>query len=93
MSELRKDNVVEIFWGCLGALLGSLAPALQVFPKIGNTDDPMGLLDVLVVVTMCVSGILAIVMGVFWYKRSKGANDLVSTIRSRPQIAYTNESA
>lgn len=86
LTELRKDNVVEIFWGVLGIFVGSLAPALERFAKIGNSADPVGAIDFLVVCTCVVSLVLTIVMAVFWWQRSSRSESIADTIRNRAKF-------
>jgi hypothetical protein len=86
MTELRKDNVVEIFWGTLGIFLGSIVSALEKWPKVGNADNPVGTIDLIVLIICGVSLILTVVMGFFWYQRSEKAENLATKIRNRKKF-------
>lgn len=83
LSELRKDNVTEIFWAMLGAFLASIAPGIQALPKVGNMTDPIGMADLLVLVVAGVSGAMTLIMGFFWRQRHKGSTSLAEKIRNR----------
>ncbi|UVC08680.1 hypothetical protein IHQ71_26725 [Rhizobium sp. TH2] len=90
LSELRKDHVVEIFWGTLGIFLGSIVPAMEKLPKLGNAQNPIGSQDLAVLLICCVSLLLTIIMGFFWFQRTNDANDLGAKIRSRKKFEVTN---
>lgn len=76
MTELRKDNVVEIFWGVLGIFLGSVIPALERVSKIGNPKATVELIDMAVLLICGVSFVVTLVMAFFWYQRSGKATSL-----------------
>ena len=88
LSDLRKDNVVEIFWGRFGALLGSITPAIQLLDRLGNKETPLVAVDLAVLLIAGIAGAMTIIMGIFWIQRSKKASDLVTTIRNRPKQTY-----
>lgn len=85
LSELRKDYVVELFWGFLGIALGSALPAILLLGKIGARNETMEISDIATICTFFVFLILTVVMGLFWFQRSKRATDLTNKIRNRPK--------
>lgn len=89
LSELRKDNIVEIFWGCVGAVTGSLAGGLQALPKIGNPADPLQLTDLAQLLLLGIGLAVGCVMAFFWWQRSKKAVSIVDSIRNRPRQLVT----
>lgn len=90
LKELRKDNVIEIFWGVLGIFLGSILPALEKLPKIGNAASPIGPLDLIVLLFCLVSLALTVILAFFWRQRAKGAADIVEKIRNRKKFRVSD---
>tara|TARA_R110002020_G_scaffold39677_11_gene117663 strand:- start:418 stop:804 length:387 start_codon:yes stop_codon:yes gene_type:complete len=91
LSELRKDNVIEIFWGMLGAFLGSIVPAFQALPKVNNVATPINNVDLIVLVMAGVSFVVTLIMGLFWWQRHKGTVSLSEKIRSRRGFQLGND--
>ena len=91
LTELRKDNVVEIFWGVLGIFLGSIVPAIERLPKLGNSNNPIGAVDLLILVICGVALVVTLVMAFFWYKRSDKAALLADKIRKRKKFSVAND--
>lgn len=85
LSELRKDNVVELFWGALGGFLGALPGSIEDIEKIGNQANPMGALDLVGMVICAVFACLTVVMGIAWRLRAASTGNIVDEIRGRPR--------
>lgn len=85
MNELRKDYVIELFWGFLGIAAGSALPAVLLVEKIGSKETPLATSDFVTLCMFFVFAALTLVMGVFWFQRSSRATKLIDKIRNRPK--------
>lgn len=83
---MRRDHTWEGMWAALALATGAAPNAISaVWQSYGSAAlMPIGIIDLVQVVFMCVGLALAFVLFLITQSRAKKASDLVTEIRGRP---------
>lgn len=84
LCRMKKDNIIEIFWGTLGLCLGTIFTFSDTL-RLVRDGKVVSLRQFIESGAFTVSLALTVFCAIMWYKRNKYGISLESDIRSRPK--------
>ena len=86
LGEMKSDLVSETCLASVDIFFGSLIPAIDGFSRFGDQQHPANGTDLIAMLMCAAFGLLAVVTGWQWWRRSRRHKGLVAEIRERPKV-------